>query len=91
MNFYLWTMRYAPIILFLLAILIITGTVVFNLFALKAILAAEPMYEDPMWSQQWAQIVMSLVNGFEFAAVPLLGAAVLWRADRWLANQGAAK
>lgn len=86
MSFYLWAMRSASVILFVMALLGLAATATGHVLVFMQ--ADVPDYGQP--DLKFMQMVLSLAVAIENAALPLLGAALLWCADRWLSAKGAA-
>lgn len=88
MSFYLWSMRRASVILFVMAVLVLAASLAGNLLVF---MQAESSQYNSQPDFQFIQMLLSLASALQTAAFPLFGAAMLWRADRWLTTQGVAK
>src|SRR3546814_20454752 len=78
-----WAMRLAAAILLGLAILIVAGTIAFNVMAATEFHELRQNFSN-------TQMVMSIVLSLENGALPLFGAALLWRLDRRWGGTGKA-
>jgi len=86
-SFYLWAMRSASVILFAIALLITVGAIGCVALEYHTISSMPSEYQRPLDNMQWAQLLMQLVTALQWTSVSLIGAAALWRADRWLAGK----
>src|SRR3546814_5254735 len=77
-------MRFAAAILLGLAILIVAGTIAFNVMAATEFHELRQNFSN-------TQMVMSIVLSLENGALPLFGAALLWRLDRRWGGTGKAR
>ena len=84
MQFYNWAMRGASVILFVAALISLFGGAV--PFFLMIDQSAANLYRDSGANQNW-MIVQAIVSGVSNAVWPLFGAALLWRADKYLAGK----
>jgi hypothetical protein len=86
-NMFRWTMRHGAKLLLVVALLQLIGALLVPLalfLSETAHMAADFNYapgNDSAWLVQLSQLLYSLAN----VAIPLLGALLIDRADRWLA------
>lgn len=83
-GFYLKTMRGASVILLVIAVAIVILSLAANLMVY---LQPQEAVFSPQQNFQVIQLFLSVTTALNNAVLPLIGAAALWRADRWLAAQ----
>jgi hypothetical protein len=81
MNFYLWAMRSASVLLFVYALVALVSALVIQLESLGAMGSS---YGPGLGGSGIARLMSMIVGSLGAAAWPLFGAALLWRVDRWL-------
>ena len=71
---FLWTMRHAAYVLFVLAAAIVLGSLIADIIVYRH------QQDDP--SGVWlAGMVLALLKSLQDAALPFIGAAAIWRYD----------
>jgi hypothetical protein len=88
MSFYLWAMRGASAILFVIALLQLvvgTGFQLWNYLRMSG--GIEVYAPGAMGGSPLVTALGALVSGLATAMWPLFGAALLWRIDRWIRPQ----
>ena len=85
--FFLWAMRSAAAILFGMAIFIAAGIIAYHLFmyieTARSVDSGSMAMSPPL---SMSHFVFSALTALSGAALPLFGAAIIWRIDRWLAS-----
>ena len=92
MTFYEASMRNSSKILFWIAVIIVAGNALYHIYMfveMRAAIESGRMSVSPQLSV--SQITFAVMSSLGGAAIPLFGAAALWRADRWLNRRSVAE
>ncbi len=80
-DFYLRAMRLAAPILFVVALVVFVVTIaaaLLQFFEFREQYRGQPI-------APWVHVSFAMLSALQNAALPLFGAAALWRGDRWFA------
>jgi hypothetical protein len=85
-GFYTWAMRCASGILFMIGLLTIVLTFGFQMSNYLHVTGGiDGTFAPDAGQFHWYEAFLALLGALSAAMLPLFGAALLWRADRWLA------
>jgi hypothetical protein len=83
-GFYTWAMRCASAILFTIGLITIVITFGFQLWNyLHMSGGIDGSYGPGSGQYRWLEVCGALVGALSTSILPLFGAALLWRIDRW--------